>query len=516
MRIYSYFIDLQESLIHDYIPPETHPNALKHGCLAWLLLFLLFSSHSTSGQQEKNRNTFSTIFCNSTIDLCKESPWVLIFNDEFDGNTLNTDNWDIINGVPRDPFFTIQKAWHQTENILVSDGSLKIITREEEKNNMQYIVSYDPLTYDISDFKYTSGEIWSKRKFLYGKYEARIKIPKGWGLWPAFWLFKGGEDEDEIDIFEFWNENPISNLAKIQHMTVHFDYNHDNIHDLESTHYIHSDLSDDYHVYTLIYLPGYIKWLVDGNLIYEYDKYYYYYTPLNPVNCQILSGQTYFQQMLYPFPPMNVIFNTAVQYNNNNEPNNQTVLPAQMEIDWFRYYISADNLIVNTNTINPNYLNSETHAAYAADSIDIGTITIPANAKLSLCALNGAHLKPEFTAEYGSELEISVLNLNPAKAEYVDSTTDNNKLHISIQQDNLSGLTISPNPTLDIAIVCCDTELVNNGEILIFSSTGEFIERHIITNEKTEINMRYPSGIYIIAIRNYTNNVVSSFKVIKK
>ena len=283
--------------------------------------------------------------CDSTVWFCQEDPWILIFEDEFEGNSLNEDYWEIYIGVPRDTYFKSQKAWHQKENIEVCDGSLKIITRREYKPNTRYIVSFSPLTYDTTDFDYTSGEIWSKRKFSYGKYEARVKIPKGWGLWPAFWLYGNGKDGNEIDIFEFWNENRQTNLAKIQHMTIHYDYDHNG--HVEQKHYKKrvGDMSTDYHIYTLIYLPGYIKWLVDGNTLYEYDRYYNKSLLRNPISCQLLNGKKYYQDQLYPIPPMSIIFNTAVQYGNGNEPNEGTDLPAQMEIDWLRYYVSADNVM---------------------------------------------------------------------------------------------------------------------------------------------------------------------------
>lgn len=134
---------------------------IKHiGSLILVYLSIFLDAYS---QSERSEPYIGTTYCDSTIQMCREEPWVLIFEDEFDGNSLDTNDWDIYVGVPRDPYFEDQKAWHQKENIDVSNGSLKIITRQEYKPNMQYIVSYNPLTYNTSDFDYTSGEIWSKR-----------------------------------------------------------------------------------------------------------------------------------------------------------------------------------------------------------------------------------------------------------------------------------------------------------------------------------------------------------------
>jgi beta-glucanase (GH16 family) len=51
-------------------------------------------------------------------------------------------------------------------------------------------------------FRFSSGEIWTDEKFFHGVYTARVKLPKGKGFWPAFWLYSGNP-WNEIDIFEF-------------------------------------------------------------------------------------------------------------------------------------------------------------------------------------------------------------------------------------------------------------------------------------------------------------------------
>lgn len=486
------------------------------GILALFSITIFFEAHS---QSERNEPYLRTTYCDSTIWMCREEPWVLIFEDEFDGDTLNTNDWDIYVGVPRDPYFEEQKAWHQKENIDVSNGSLKIITRREYMPNMQYPVSYDPLIYNISDFDYTSGEIWSKRKFLFGKYEARVKIPKGWGLWPAFWLYGNGHDGNEVDIFEYWNErnfwgNP--SLSKKQHMTVHYDFDHDGNVEQEGDSYTHGDMSLDYHIYTLIYLPGYIKWLVDGQQIYEYYRYFEYSDfPLSPVDCKIYKGKLYLQNLLFPFPPMNVIFNTAVKCKDKEKPNNTTPFPAEMEVDWVRYYVSADNELVQTGNIQHQYLNDEVYNAYAARSVVIDTLTIPRDAKISISALNEVELLPGFEAEYGSEVDIFIHQEPAQQMVYATANQNTEELQICIQQSDLAEVSVFPNPTPGKITISCSKEAVGCGEILVYSSDGMLLNKIDITEPNTILNMNYPSGLYILAIRDNTNRI-SSFKIVKK
>ena len=484
-----------------------------------VLLAIVFHSSflDAYSQSERSEPYLRTIYCDSTIWMCREEPWVLIFEDEFNGDSLNNQDWDIYVGVPRDPDFRSQKAWHQKENIEVSNGNLKIITRREYKPNMQYIVSYDPLTYNTSDFDYTSGEIWSKRKFMFGKYEARVKIPKGWGLWPAFWLYGNGHDGNEVDIFEYWNDSTthLSDLAKEQVMTVHYDYDHDGDIEQDGRRYFHGDMSTDYHIYTLIYLPGYIKWLVDGHLIYEYDRYFYNTFPPDPVDCQLFNGQVYLRNLLYPFPPMSVIFNTAVRCKEKEKPNNNTLLPAQMEIDWFRYYVSADNALVQTKDIKQQYLNCEIHNGYAAYNVVLDTLTIPTDSKISIGALNEVVLRPGFEAEYGSEVDIFIHQEPAQQMAYANANPYTEELQIRIQQNDLPEISVFPNPTSENITVSCPKETVGCGEILIYSSDGLLLYKTDISEPNTTLNMNYPSGIYILAIRDNTNHI-SSFKIVKK
>lgn len=110
----------------------------------------------------------------------------------------------------------------------IDNGIIKLITKEEYIYDK--VVPYEPDnlilddgTYNKRGFDYTSGMIYSNRKFGYGKYEIKCKLPKGKGFWPAFWVF-GGPDYNEIDVFEFWNEYNLgiyydpSKLSKVAHL----------------------------------------------------------------------------------------------------------------------------------------------------------------------------------------------------------------------------------------------------------------------------------------------------------
>lgn len=115
----------------------------------------------------------------------------LVWSDEFEGNSLDESVWTIQTGAGG---WGNQEAQYYTarqENLRIEDGMLIIQPRKEDYDNSSY----------------TSARIMSKNKkdFTYGKMEARIKLPVGGGLWPAFWMLGYGNWPNcgEIDIMEY-------------------------------------------------------------------------------------------------------------------------------------------------------------------------------------------------------------------------------------------------------------------------------------------------------------------------
>lgn len=124
----------------------------------------------------------------------------LVWSDEFDGTSLNTDNWNVeVNGNGGGNQ-ELQFYTDRTENLRVEDGCLVIEARKEEYQNKQY----------------TSARINSrnKRYFKYGKIEAHMMLPAGGGTWPAFWTMGNDYGQvgwpkcGEIDIMEHVGNQP--------------------------------------------------------------------------------------------------------------------------------------------------------------------------------------------------------------------------------------------------------------------------------------------------------------------
>lgn len=121
----------------------------------------------------------------------------LVWAEEFDGDELNLNDWTYeVNGSGggngEQQYYT-----DRTENLRVSDGILTIEARKE----------------DYLGKEYTSARIVTKDKvdFKYGKVETRLKVPKGIGTWPAFWMLGYGSwpSAGEIDIMEHVGYDPL-------------------------------------------------------------------------------------------------------------------------------------------------------------------------------------------------------------------------------------------------------------------------------------------------------------------
>jgi beta-glucanase (GH16 family) len=273
--------------------------------------------------------------------VCNTNDWVLQFEDNFETSQLDTSKWSIpYQGVIRDFEFNKEKQWYintgsspkieLNNNIEIANGLLRIIgKREIPPIKGSYVSNYSVTPWKVENemFNFSSAQIASNAEFGYGKYETRCKIPKGYGFWPAFWLYgvSAGNNSSEIDIFEFWDDNTCNH-----NMNVHFN------HKMCLTDYNATDFSEDFHVFTLIWDNFKIEWYVDGNLKRRNTKFN---TLLGQqLDCeQLKKDQTYIVDKNYPLEKVNIILNLAIQ-NDKYKPNQSTIFPGIFEVDYVRYY----------------------------------------------------------------------------------------------------------------------------------------------------------------------------------
>jgi beta-glucanase (GH16 family) len=238
--------------------------------------------------------------------------WVLDWSDEFEGTALDHGKWVEETGGHGFGNNEMQYYTDGSRNLRVADGMLAIEARREDREGKHY----------------TSARLKTAGMFerTYGRYEARIRIPRGQGIWPAFWLLgadcktSGWPRCGEIDIMENIGKEP-----GIVHGTLHGpgysgEHAFGRPSPLESGAY-----ADDFHVYAVEWEPREIRWYRDGIL----------YHTARP---DLVKGDWVFEH------PFFVIVNLAVGGYWPGYPDASTSFPQRMLVDWVRVYRRAGSV----------------------------------------------------------------------------------------------------------------------------------------------------------------------------
>ncbi len=236
------------------------------------------------------------------------APWdkpgyTLTFQDECDGGSLDLAKWE--------------RRYKWGEAVINGELQAYIDDAFVEQNDVLSIVGkHEQGQYAGQTFEYTSGVISSIHEQTYGYFEARLKMPKGQGLWPAFWLLGavGTEGVNEIDIQEYLGHEP----TKV-HMTVHWGPSYDQGHESDGSDFDGPDFSADFHTFGLEWTPTTLVWSIDG------------------VEQKTYSGPGVPQVDMY------MILNLAVGGNWPGAPDSTTVFPASYEIDYVRAYQAGES-----------------------------------------------------------------------------------------------------------------------------------------------------------------------------
>lgn len=173
--------------------------------------------------------------------------------------------------------------------------------------------------------QYTSARLVTKNKFeqKYGRFEARIKIPRGQGMWSAFWML--GNDIDSVGWSQCGEIDVMENIGRepsIVHGTIHGPgYSGGNGISTPFELAKGKKFADDFHVYATEWTENKIEFYVDGKL----------YKTITPQN--LPSGKKW----VYDHPFF-IILNLAVGGNWGGNPDATTVFPQEMAIDYVRVY----------------------------------------------------------------------------------------------------------------------------------------------------------------------------------
>lgn len=249
-----------------------------------------------------------------------QSKWVLTWSDEFnapDGTPVDSRKWTQETGGTGwgnnelEYYTSSRRNAHQEHGSLVIEAIREPYTRPDG-------VKRD----------YTSARLKTQRKFsqAYGRFEARIKMPVGQGMWPAFWLL--GDDNEtahwpkcgEIDIVENLGREP-----SVAHGTIHGP-GYSGSHAIGSSFTLAEGkrFSDDFHVFAVEWEPGEIRFYVDQNL----------YATRRPSDIPPGTRWVYDH-------PFFILLNLAVGGNWPGNPDSTTKFPQRMYVDYVRVYQRA-------------------------------------------------------------------------------------------------------------------------------------------------------------------------------
>ena len=240
--------------------------------------------------------------------------WTLLWADEFtqtNGTAPDSSKWGYDTGGGGWGNNELQFYTNRTENSRIESGQLVIEARAE----------------NFGGRNYTSARLLTKGKWswTYGRIEARIKVPKGQGIWPAFWMLGANIDSvswpncGEIDIMENIGREPSTLYG-----TVHGPGYSGGGGISGNTVLAGAALGDDFHVYGIEWEQNRIRWFLDGQL-------YFTVTPSS-----LPAGSSWvFNQ------PQFLIFNVAVGGNWPGSPNGTTIFPQRMTVDYVRVYTPA-------------------------------------------------------------------------------------------------------------------------------------------------------------------------------
>ncbi|MCD1653445.1 family 16 glycosylhydrolase [Treponema zuelzerae] len=261
----------------------------------------------------------------AAFDPSDGGSWNLSWHDEFNENFLDMTKWSYDTGTGAWGWGNNELQYYtdRPDNVQVTGGNLVITAKREDHNGMPY----------------TSGRIHTQGKYSvhYGRIAARMKLPEGLGVWPAFWML--GQDFDgqnwpaigELDILEMrggqdntasaashWDQPGVGHAMYSESLT------------------LDEKLSEDYHVYMLEWDKQFIYASVDGEVYWTFDNFW-----AEEGSLPDPKAKTEFQF------PMYILLNLAVGGTFFDPPlSSPSMITAQfpqaMMVDWIRVYTKDD------------------------------------------------------------------------------------------------------------------------------------------------------------------------------
>ena len=296
----------------------------------------------------------STLSMISTITFAQQCQ-IPVWSDEFDGSALSQANWDVQlgdgcdQGVGMCGWGNSELQSYQADNAVVANGQLTITAKKQR----------------IKGTQYTSGRIRTANmpgsgEWAFGRVEARMKVPEGQGMWPAFWMLPTNPTEiwpvsGEIDIFESTGQSSMFAYGTLHYGQPYPDNQHTGAGMLKQP----DRWSDDFHTYAIEWETDEIRWYID-NMLYSVKTA----TDLLPED--------------WPFDGRNnfhILLNLAVGGTWGGTVDD-SALPQTLEVDYVRVYSDNQPTLLGDHLVSPGSTKTYTVANGATSNWTVtgGTI----------------------------------------------------------------------------------------------------------------------------------------------
>ncbi len=261
---------------------------------------------------------------NNQAPVGAPADWKLVWSDEFNnkaGTGPNANAWGqevgdgTANGIAGWGNSELEYYTGSTNNVSTDGlGNLNITVKEADGSLMCY---YGPC-------EYTSARLLTKNRFevAYGRVEARIKVPYGAGLWPAFWML--GTDIDQVDWPQTGEIDIMENVGRLPNQvfgTLHGP-GYSGGQSYGKSYDLGKPVANDYHVFAVDWQPDTVTWFIDGIPYFTANA-----------NDAFLQGK----QWVFNHPFF-ILMNVAIGGNFGGAVGPETTFPQTMSVDYVRLY----------------------------------------------------------------------------------------------------------------------------------------------------------------------------------
>ncbi|GFR39784.1 hypothetical protein Agub_g269 [Astrephomene gubernaculifera] len=254
----------------------------------------------------------------------------LLWSDEFDGAALDTTSWNYWIGKAYNN--ELEYYTNRTDNVRLANGSLVIEARSETYGGMNFTSARIDTRLKQAFYPGMSagGNVFGRIRF-----EARMKLPKGQGVWPAFWLLPNSKICDACGPYGSWPySGEIDIMEGINNMTYSYGTLHYGNYQQSGSRFRPTsvELGLEWHTFALEWAADQMWWYVDNVLAFTQHS-----RSLSDAGWWTSSQTTTPTGPNSPFDaPFYIILNLAVGGDWPGPPNASTAFPAQLLVDYVR------------------------------------------------------------------------------------------------------------------------------------------------------------------------------------